>query len=65
MKIPAIVPTLLCVIAGILLCGETFRQYFAGDKFDVFFFAVGLYFLGKGLFIHNLLTALDTFKNNR
>lgn len=65
MKIPAIVPTLLCSVAGILLCGEAIRQYANGDKFDVFFFGVGLYFIGKGLFINNLLAAVDAFKNNR
>jgi hypothetical protein len=65
MKIPAIVPTALCVVAGLLLVGETFRQYFGGDKFDVFFFCVGLYFTGKGLFIHQLLSAISAFKQNR
>lgn len=65
MKIPAIVPSALCTVAGILLTLETFRQYFSGDKFDVFFFCVGLYFIGKGLFINNLLAMLSEFKNNR
>ncbi len=65
MRIPTILPSALCVVAGVLLVGETFRQYFDGDKFDVFFFSVGLYFVGKGLFIHSVLTAVDEFKRTR
>lgn len=61
MKIPPILPAGLCVAAGVLLVGETFRQYLAGDKFDVFFFSVGLYFAGKGLFIYSLLPMLSEY----
>jgi hypothetical protein len=60
MKIPPIVPSALCVIAGLLLIGKTVFV-----EFDMFFFGVGLYFVGKGLFIQNVLTFLSEVKTNR
>lgn len=71
MKIPAIVPTVFCVVAGVLLCGDAVIGYFSSngssfgssDTFDIFSFAVGLYFIGKGLFINTILNMLSAFKN--
>lgn len=65
MKIPTILPSALCVAAGVLLTLDTVRIYWHGEKFDVFFFAVGIYFIGKGLFIQSLLGMVSEFKNNR
>jgi hypothetical protein len=65
MKMPPILPAAFCVVAGLLLSGEAIRQVLSGEKFDVFFFGVGLYFMGKGLFVYNILAMLREFKNNR
>ena len=64
MKIPAIIPAGLCAAAGALLAMDAVCGYFSGSggpmgqasEFDVFSFSVGMYFLGKGFFIHALLT---------
>jgi len=64
MKRSVLIPTGFCILAGVLLAGDAVCGYFTGsgasmgpsDEFDVFSFAVGLYFIGKGFFIHALLT---------
>ncbi|MFO0389352.1 MAG: hypothetical protein ACK502_06500 [Alphaproteobacteria bacterium] len=71
MRIPALVPAAFCVVAGVLLSGDAVIGYFSSegssfgssDKFDIFSFAVGLYFIGKGLFIRSVLHMLCEFKN--
>lgn len=65
MKIPAIVPSALCIVAGALLAGESYRQYLNGDKLDIFFIGVGLYFIGKGVFIHQILTIAEALRDKR
>lgn len=64
MKMPAIIPAGICVVAGILLSGNELCEYFirGNTEFDIFPFAVGLYFIGKGLFIHALLDGLSAFR---
>jgi hypothetical protein len=64
MKRSILIPAGLCIAAGVLLAGDAVLGYFSGsgssmgpnDKFDIFSFAVGLYFIGKGFFIHALLS---------
>ena len=71
MKIPAVVPAVFCVVAGILLSADAVIGYFSqngssfgsSDKFDIFSFSIGLYFIGKGLFIRSILNMLGEFKN--
>jgi hypothetical protein len=67
MKIPAIIPAGLCATAGVLLAGDALCAYLWRDKseFDVLSFSIGLYFIGKGLFIHSVLTMLCDIKQNR
>ncbi len=73
MKIPAYVPSALCIVAGILLSGDAIIGYLSkdgssfgsSDRFDIFSFAVGLYFIGKGLFIRSILNMLCEFKQSR
>jgi hypothetical protein len=64
MKRSVLIPAGLCIAAGLLLSADAVCGYFSGhgssmgaaDHFDIFSFAVGLYFIGKGFFIHALLT---------
>lgn len=64
MKRSILIPAGFCIAAGVLLAGDAVCGYVFGggssmgpnNKFDVFSFAVGLYFVGKGFFIHALLT---------
>lgn len=69
MKIPALVPSALCVVAGVLLVFYTMANMATGSdgdrKLDVFFICTGMYFIGKGLFISSILSMLREFKNNR
>lgn len=63
MTIPAIIPASICAAAGALLAGDAVWGYLSGEggsmgqtaEFDVLSFSIGLYFIGKGLFIHALL----------
>lgn len=67
MKMPAIIPSGICVVAGMLLAGDVLCEYLLRGKreFDILPFSIGLYFLGKGLFIHSLLSGVEEFWQNR
>lgn len=66
MNIPAIVPSALCVAAGTLLIGHEFVVYFMdGSVPEAMPLAFGLYFIGKGLFIHSMLSMLSEFRKSR
>lgn len=73
MKPPSTVPARLCVAAGLILVGDVLLSHMwhmepptgSVDKLDIFSLAIGIYFIGKGLFIDALLAAIPDLKQNR
>ena len=53
------------MVAGILLSGYALNEYAPDTRFDMVSFAIGLYFIGKGLFIHSILTLARDIKGNK
>lgn len=59
------IAAVLCVGAGLLLSGDAVLKFVMKEQpdFDIFAFAVGVYFIGKGLFIRQLMTFLREYQN--
>lgn len=73
MKAPSTVSARLCIAAGVLLVGDVLLSHMwhieppigPADRLDIFSLAIGIYFIGKGLFIEEILSVLPSLKQNR